>query len=221
MDIFQAMKERHSVRSYLDKPISPDAAAKLNEEIECINKETGLNIQLILNEKDAFNGFLATYGMLKGVKNYIALVGEVSPCLEEQVGYYGEKLVLMAQMFGLNTCWVGGSFSRKKVKAKINEGEKLVLVIAIGYAKKQGTPHRNKPMGKLCKVEDDMPEWFLKGMEASMLAPTAINQQRFLFTQMGDGVKAEALTGPFSKVDLGIVKYHFEIGAGKDNFQWI
>ena len=82
MDIFQAMKERHSVRSYLDKPISPDAAAKLNEEIECINKETGLNIQLILNEKDAFNGFLATYGMLKGVKNYIALVGEDSPCLE-------------------------------------------------------------------------------------------------------------------------------------------
>ena len=26
--------------------------------------------------------------------------------------------------------------------------------------------------------------------------------------------------GFFSKVDLGIVKYHFEIGAGKENVKW-
>lgn len=23
-----------------------------------------------------------------------------------------------------------------------------------------------------------------------------------------------------TKIDLGIVKYHFEIGAGKENFEW-
>jgi hypothetical protein len=24
----------------------------------------------------------------------------------------------------------------------------------------------------------------------------------------------------YSKMDLGIVKYHFELGAGKENFEW-
>ena len=27
--------------------------------------------------------------------------------------------------------------------------------------------------------------------------------------------------GPFVKTDKGIVKYHFEIGAGKENFEWM
>jgi hypothetical protein len=25
----------------------------------------------------------------------------------------------------------------------------------------------------------------------------------------------------YAKLDLGIAKYHFEIGAGKENFEWV
>jgi len=63
-------------------------------------------------------------------------------------------------------------------------------------------------------------------MEAALMAPTAMNQQKFKFTlQEGNKVKAEAtfsLTGKsYLYYDLGIVKCHFEIGAGKENFIWI
>ena len=35
-----------------------------------------------------------------------------------------------------------------------------------------------------------------------------------------DKVFAKSLGGFYSKVDLGIVKYHFEVGAGTENFRW-
>ena len=71
-------------------------------------------------------------------------------------------------------------------------------------------------MSELCRVQGDMPEWFRNGMEAAMLAPTAVNQQKFLFTLDDDIVTAERTGGMYSLVDLGIVKYHFEIGSGKE-----
>ena len=62
-------------------------------------------------------------------------------------------------------------------------------------------------------------------MEAALLAPTAVNQQKFKFILLdGNKVKAEttfSLTGKsYLYYDLGIVKCHFEIGAGKENFEW-
>lgn len=53
-----------------------------------------------------------------------------------------------------------------------------------------------------------------------MLAPTAMNQQKFCFTLSEGAVKADNLGGFYSKVDLGIVNYHFELGAGRENFRW-
>ena len=65
-----------------------------------------------------------------------------------------------------------------------------------------------------------MPDWFEKGVEAALLAPTAMNQQKFVFVRKGNAVSAKAKAGFYSKIDLGIVKYHFELGAGRDNFHW-
>lgn len=65
-----------------------------------------------------------------------------------------------------------------------------------------------------------MPDWFKSGVEAALLAPTAMNQQKFTFALDGEKVSAKAGKGFYSKIDLGIAKYHFEIGAGKDTFRW-
>ena len=221
MDIFKAMRARHSVRKYLDKLIPADVLAKLNGEVEACNQEGNLHIQLVTDEPGAFDCAMAKYGSFSGVKNYFVLVGPDGGGLEERTGYYGERLVLLAQMLGLNTCWVGLTFSKKKAHIEVGPGEKLVMVIALGYGASQGAAHKDKPMEKLCRAEGEMPDWFRRGMEYAMLAPTAINQQKFCFTLEPDGrVKAEALKGPFSKVDLGIVKYHFALGAGPENFSW-
>ena len=65
------------------------------------------------------------------------------------------------------------------------------------------------------------PEWFGRGLKAALLAPTAMNQQRFRFTLLPDDtVRAESRGGSYSHVDLGIVKYHFQLGAGRESFRW-
>ena len=221
MDILEAMAARHSVRRYTDRRIEPEIAAKLQEEIRQCNEEGGLRMQLVLEEPEAFGGFLTHYGLFKGVRNYIALVGEEREDLYERVGWYGERIVLKAQMLGLNTCWVAATYSKKKSRITIDEGQRLVCVIALGYGANQGRPHHDKAMEKRYHTETGtVPDWFLKGMKAAMLAPTAVNQQKFLFTWTGSAVKAEATGNALSRLDLGIVKYHFAVGAGRENFYW-
>ena len=221
MDIYEAMRARHSVRRYLAKPIEAEIVRELETEIERCNSEGGLRIQLLTEAPEAFQSILATYGLLRGVRNCIALVGRDEEDLDERVGYYGEQLVLRAQMLGLNSCWVGGTYDKKKIRAAIGEGERLALVIALGYGANQGSERKKKAAEQLCCAEGEVPAWFLAGVNAARLAPTAINQQKFRFRLLTDGsVRAEDLGGPYSKVDLGIVKYHFELGAGVENFRW-
>lgn len=177
-------------------------------------------MQLVCNEPKAFSSFMAHYGKFSGVTNYIAMAGKKGADLEEKCGYYGEKVVLKAQQLGLNTCWVASTYSKVKNAFELKEGEKLCLVIAVGYGKTQGVPHKSKKKEDVMKIDGTAPDWFLKGVEAALLAPTAINQQKFKFSFTGNQVSAKAGFGAYTKLDLGIVKCHFEIGAGKENFTW-
>ena len=217
MTEIEAIGSRHSVRSYADKEIPQEIADRLQKEIDECNRQGGLNIQLVLNEPNAFDGFMAHYGKFSGVKNYIVLAGKKSPRLDERIGYYGEKIVLLAQTLGLNTCWVAMSFSKSRAKevSKLNKGERIVCVIALGYGVTQGTAHKSKPFESVCTFEGECPEWFKKGVEAALLAPTALNQQKFLITLKNGKASAKALPGFYSRVDLGIASYHFEIASGK------
>lgn len=220
MDILTAINERHSVRRYKEIPIEKDKLDVLFAEVEKCNKESGLHIQLVTDEPRAFTGALASYGHFSGVSNYIVLVGKKSDTLEETAGCYGERLVLLAQTLGLNTCWVALTFSKRKARFDVRKGEKLVCVISLGYGEYQGKAHKNRPIEEICPCYDASPDWFKAGVDAAMLAPTAINQQKFTFSLSGNTVTALELKGPCSKIDLGIVKYHFEVGAGKHNFKW-
>lgn len=222
MDILTAVARRHSVRSYTDRKIEGETLRDLLNEIELCNKESGLNIQLITNEPEAFNGKLAHYGEFKGVKNYIVLAGKKAPDLQEKCGYFGEKIVLKAQMLGLNTCWVALTYNKKKVKANIEKHEKIVCVIAIGYGENQGTPHKSGFIDNIFRIHGDMPSWFMAGLQCALLAPTAMNKQKFRFTLIGNNqIKAESTGGFCPGVNLGIAKYHFELGAGDAEYKFI
>ncbi len=209
--MLEIMKQRHSVRQYTDQPIEQEKRILLNNLIEQIDEKEGLHIQIFYDEPSCFDSMMAHYGKFTGVANYIALVGKKSSDLEERLGYFGEQIVIEAQKIGLNTCWV--ALTHGKSKAKIGKGEKQVCLIAIGYGKNQGVAHNSKKIEELCNYRDDLPKWFLAGMEVAMLAPTAINQQKFYFELMPDNsVKVICKRGPYARVDLGIVKYHFKIG---------
>lgn len=216
MNIMEAIKARHSVRQYKDIPIDESAAEKLRSIIDDCNKESGLNIQLILDDPECFNTFLAHYGKFKNANNYIAIVGNSKlDDLDELAGYYGQKIVLEAQMLGMNTCWVAGTYGKGKCKADKTSDEKIVCVIAIGYGENEGTKHRSKPLEKLCTVKkENMPSWFKKGMLAAILAPTAVNQQKFFIDIDKEEAVITAKGGPMTKIDLGIVRYNFEAASG-------
>ena len=220
MDILTAMKQRHSVRSYLDTTVEDFKISQLNALAKECNEQSGLNIQIITEHPDAFDNFLAHYGKIKGAKNYIAMVGDKGKGLHEKVGYFGQRLVLLAQQLGLNTCWLALTYSKKKSRVKVENGQKLACIICFGYGANQGVQHKNKPLDKVCKIDQNTPQWFKDGMSAVMLAPTAMNQQKFWFEQKNGIVIAKAKKGFYSKMDLGIVKLHFELGAGIHNFIW-
>ena len=221
MNLLTAVQKRHSVRSYRDIPLSDNHAAALNRLITVYNAESGLNMQLVLNEPQAFGDFRGRYGKFSNVKNYIALIGQKGSELSERCGYFGEKLVLDAQMMGLNTCWVGGTYKKIPSVMNIGKDEKLIAVIAVGYGENSGVERKSKEFDAVSKVKGEIPDWFTKGVEAALLAPTALNQQKFVFKLLDNGkVKARTGFGPFTQTDLGIVKCHFEIGSGKDETIW-
>lgn len=220
MDILEAMRLRHSVRSYLEKPLEDGVKDALQREIDQVNQESGLHIQLVAGEPKAFDSLMAHYGKFSGVTNYIALVGKKSPDLDELCGFYGELLVLLAQQLGLNTCWVAMTYKKIPGAFQTAPGEKLTMVIALGYGATQGVPHKSKPAEAVAAGYGSAPEWFRKGVDAALLAPTAMNQQKFTFTLENGAVQAKAGGGFYTKTDLGIAKYHFEAAAGKENFRW-
>ena len=227
MTLQEAITARHSVRKYIDKEIPADIVTALQDKIAEYNKVGNLNIQLVLNETRAFTGMLS-YGSFSGVRNYFVMVGKKGADLDERVGYYGEQLVLLAQTLGLNTCWVGLSYRKVPEAYNVGKDEKLACMIALGYGETQGVSHKIKTVEQVSNASDITPSWFKKGVEAALLAPTAVNQQKFSFKYVGmsnnrhqvRAKKGFSMIG-YTQIDLGIAKYHFEIGAGKDNFEWI
>ena len=227
MTLQEAIQARHSVRAYTGRPLTDEDAQALQEKIEELNRMGQLHIQLIRNEPKAFLGPFARYGKFRNVTDYLVMAGVKADDLDERIGYYGEQLVLFAQTIGLNTCWVGLSYTKIPDTYVLNEGEVIQAYISIGYGATQGVSHKIKRIDQVSNVSDSTPEWFHRGVEAALLAPTAINQQKFSFEYVGntDGLpqvrakKGFSLVG-YTHMDLGIAKYHFEIGAGKDNFNW-
>ena len=228
MSLKEAIEARHSVRAYNGQPLSGEIVNVLQDRIAELNREGQLHIQLILNEPKAFLGTLAKYGRFRGVNNYIVMAGRKTEDLDERVGYYGEHLVLLAQTLGLNTCWVGLSYSKVPGTYVLDEGEKIACYIAVGYGETQGVAHKIKTVEQVSNATDKTPLWFKRGVEAALLAPTAVNQQKFSFKYVGinDGRHQVLAKRGFSMIgytqmDLGIAKCHFEIGAGKENFEWL
>ena len=230
MTLEEAIRARHSVRQYTEKPIEAEKIQQLQDLIDECNREGSLHIQLVTDEPKAFANGIAHYSKFRDVRNYIAMICKKGD--DVNLGYYGEKVVLLAQCLGLNTCWVGASYRKQPDQYKVDNDETLVCVVSLGYGVTQGTPHSQKRT--IADVTDDQrttdhgkpfPEWFVRGTEAALLAPTAVNQQKFAFI-LHDGNKVEAqkrfaIFANYAPIDLGIAKCHFEIGAGKENFEWL
>lgn len=220
MTIKEAAAQRHMVRKYLNKPISAETTELLDARIEENNARYGLNLKLVTGNADGIGG-LAKLLLTRSVYNYIVLAGKDCLDLDEKLGYCGADLILYAQTLGLNTWWCGGMFNGKGALKNLDNADVRVnSVIAIGYGQTQGVPHKSKTAAEISKYDGEAPQWFKDGVETLLYAPTAMNKQPYLVIGRGNRVTLTAGNGHFSGIDLGIGKYHFEIGAGKENFEW-
>lgn len=227
MTLLEAIDARHSVRRYISRPLEREAVDCLRAKIDECNSKGNLHIQLVLNERKGFSGMLA-YGSFSGVENYIVMAGRRADDLDERVGYYGEQIVLLAQQLGLGTCWAGLSYRKVKGAYALDSEEKVACMISLGYPDDAGRKHKCKSVEDVSNASVSTPKWFEQGVRAALKAPTAVNQQKFYIEYAGvkDGrhcVRARRLFSMvgYTSMDLGIVKLHFEIGAGKDNFEWV
>lgn len=226
MDLQEAINIRISRRKYVDTPISNEKMNRLNMMINELAEESGLHIEFVENGSGSFGNFLKSYGLFTNVRSYIAFMGrkEHRETLE-QIGYYGEKLVLEATRMGLGTCWVGGTYDKEKCPCKLNEGEKIICLITVGNVPDdlsikekffRNAMHRKiKPIEKMYTAKGEVPEWFLKGMKAVQKAPSAVNKQPVVF-HYEDGKVSTSVKGNhgYEDIDLGIAKLHFELGSG-------
>ncbi len=215
MNNVEAIRARHSVRNYKEDRIEPEKVALLKEKIDQLNAQGNLHLQFIEDAGKTYNKLLNKVMGLGSAPSVIACVGKDIDNLDQRVGYFGEQLVLYAQTLGLNTCWAG-TFNKDNIGAEVLDGERLVISIAIGYGKDQGKPRKSKSADQVSEAKGARPAWFDRGVEMALLAPTAINQQKFLI-KLNDDESVEFIDkgGVFSQIDLGIVKYHFEVGADR------
>lgn len=223
-----AIAARHSVRHYLPKPLAADVTAVLKEEIDRCNRDGDLRIRLVTGEPRAFKG-IASYGKFTCVENYLVMAGPKEDWLDGRVGYFGERLVLLAQSQGVNSCWVGLTYRRVGEAFRFADNGRVACVIALGYGATQGVVRKSKPICKVSNVDASSPEWFVRGVKAALLAPTATNQQKFYIELTGEKTpdgkpivdcrRVFSLIG-YTQMDLGIVRLHFELGAGTGNFAW-
>lgn len=210
MTNYELIKERHSVRQYLSKPIEEEKRKILNDFALSLNEKYGTHIQIKYDDEAGFKNGKADYGLFSNCQNYIALVGK-DPYV---CGYVGELMVIKAQELGLNTCFVALTYERKYVKNKleINQDEKLQCNIALGYGKTQGHPRRSKTKEQVLVLKGNPPDCLDKVVDACLLAPTAINQQKFkvLCTDGKFDVKKSGI-GVLLDLDAGIVKANMDL----------
>ena len=214
------IEKRHTVRKYLDRPLDMDLVDLLKDRIKQNNELHDLTFKLVTNESDGISS-LAKIMSNNTIQNYIILAGKECSSLDEKIGYCGADLILYAQSLGLNTWWCGGMFNGKNALKHLDDKNVRVNgVIAIGYGKTQGVPHKSKTADQVSQYKGDVPDWFKSGIKALLLAPSALNRQLYIVSGERNKVCFKVKSGPLSQVDLGIGKYFFEFGAGKENFEW-
>ena len=209
MDFKEAIKKRHVVRRYRDEELDSETVSALRKRVEEDNEKYQVHVKLETEDSSALNlmGKLAS----KNAVNYFIMSGKESADLNERLGYVGADLTL-----GLNTWWIGGTFSKKNVERKV-PNQKVIGIIVVGYGETAGKRHKQKDVEAVSSYEGETPDWFVAGVNAALLAPTAFGKQNFLISGKGQKV---ALKCDTCGEDLGLVKYHFELGAGKENFEW-
>jgi len=239
------IRTRRSWRTYAPKPVEPEK----KEHIRIFIFELGqppfgseARFRLIDLGPKGPGRMAGTYGVIKGAAAFLAGAVRHGPMDLEDFGYLFEKIILFATGIGLDTCWMGATFSQSLFSEKMDlaSGEMLPIVSPLGYRAdgrsimdtvfhlSAGSKNR-KPWSALFfdgasgapLIPEEMGTLDLP-FEMVRLAPSAVNKQPWRLIRDGNRVHfyLERTRGfermfktDLQRIDMGIAMCHFELGA--------
>lgn len=240
--------ERYSCRHYDPGRTSAEAFTRLDNYIHSLPLgpfNVAGRFRLVLAggmDRHGLRG-LGTYGAIKDSPGFIIGVTRSDDMDLEDFGYRMEMVVLRAVDLGLETCWLGGSFTRSTFskKADLEKDEILPAVCSVGFPASVRTLEQVEKARKrlgwdnlfftgdfktnlLPEVAGD----YARPLEMVRLAPSARNCQPWRILKAGDvwhfylqrthafqQFVFPAITGivDLQRVDMGIAMSHFEMAA--------
>lgn len=228
MNIEEAIKERHSVRSFSGKALSPQQVEEISTAIKGAFSPFGGNVTIELRRYDLKGVYKpSTYGIIRNACDFLLMAmadGEESAL---SAGFKMEQVVLKATEMGLGTCWIGATFKDSDFdKGGWNIGESLRIISPIGEAAEKKSflerimrytfnNKNRKPFNELFFVDsfhaslsEDNP--FTYALQMLRLAPSSTNSQPWRALVDGENVHFYYKPkGEWSIVDCGIALYHF------------
>lgn len=233
---YPAISIRRSRRQFdANLSISPELISNLQRVCAEFRPFPGARAELIPQAPDKIFKFIAgSYGFVKNARAALVFLGDINNSHSaEEAGYTGEGVVLEANVLGLSTCWTAGSFSSKNISDYINirNNEKVLAVSPLGFAPKSisladnvmaafGRHSLRIPLSNLVSglPENEWQSWIKPALEASRLAPSAMNRQpwrfeikpKFIIISTDDGKLDMRMS---KRLDCGIAMLHLEIAA--------
>lgn len=206
-NLYEFLASRHSVRSYLDTPLTQEQKTAISDLVNKLNTEHQLEFKVVYDDLTSFNSL--SLGLRFKAANYIIFYDN-DPV---KAGYYSVPLLLKIHELGLGSCYLGTAI----MKGKMKDGKKKVQCI-LGFANidKPGHPHKNKDPKDLVRVEGEAPANLDEVVKIAMSAPTAMNRQGFVInTRGGEYMVEKTSNGPFANFDLGIIRYYVDLALNK------
>ena len=245
-----SMKTRKSIRTYTGEKISAIDKEKIINYINNDENLVGINgnkikIQLIETGEN-ISGKIGTYGIIKNAPAFLIVTCKNGRDIMLDCGYVFERLLLYLEQNGLGTCWLGGTFNRKKLSKNIqlSPDEIIPIISPVGYSNKKRSLS-DKMIRTLAKSDSriNFDELFFyenfnhnikdpdvrEALEMVRLAPSASNKQpwRVLIDVNGDAhffikrtpnYSGEKLGYDIQWLDIGISIAHYEIAFGCREF---
>lgn len=127
MNLFETIETRHSARTF--NGLKPDETILDNLIIECNRLSDRNNLpacfsttdlpQIMIVDTDAEDR-LGTYGVVKGARTYATMGYAQTHDAMLLAGFIFEKFILYCTANGINTCWIGGTFSQNDFRRAIS-----------------------------------------------------------------------------------------------------
>ncbi|UCC18833.1 MAG: nitroreductase [Promethearchaeota archaeon] len=250
--IIDIIKERVSCRTYSGQPLEKDIRENViklleNHDLKSPFSEFAGRVRFKLVSVPDFDPNeskkLGTYGLIKGVQDFVVGAVEKSQFDREHYGYLMETIILTLTDIGLGTCWLGGFFNRSLFASKIetSSDEIVPAITPIGYPAQRSTTEKiirafakaNKRLSwEQLFFEGDLSASlttikagkYSKLLEMVQLGPSAGNKQpwriiktigkkKFHFYSINPKDGRFLKYSKFRPLDIGIAVCHFDLAA--------